>query len=43
MKKVFVMIASFMTFFQIEAAHCDSTENYNKDFPGYTWLQSEIY
>ncbi len=43
MKKAIVMVASFMAFFLVEAAYCDSIENFNKDSQRYTWLHSEMY
>jgi len=43
MKKAIVMTASFMALFKIEAAYCDSIENFNKDLQSYTCLHSEMY
>jgi hypothetical protein len=43
LKKVIVMIASFMAFILGEAAYCESLEDSIKDSRKYNWLHSEMY
>jgi hypothetical protein len=43
MKIAIVMIASFMAFIPGEAAHCESLENYDKDYRNYLWFQSQMH
>jgi hypothetical protein len=43
MKIAIVMLASFMAFIPGEAAHCESLDNYDKDYRSYLWLHSQMH